>query len=93
MANASLSSKCSLWVTRHTTWKYLTSPSRMRRNGADKKALRDYANRLKEKLRNIEGNTLTLAKATQFVKEQPGFEDTLEVQRFATKGRYIKFFL
>ena len=63
-----------------------------RKRGKQKEALTEYANRLKEKLRNIEGNTLTLAKATQFVKELPGFEDTLEVQRFATKGRYIKFF-
>ena len=48
--------------------------------GKQKEALREYANRLKEKLRNTEGNTLTLAKATQFVKDLPGFEDTLEVQ-------------
>ena len=60
-------------------------PNAVRRT-KQKQALKEYADELKAKLRDT--GQLTLAKAVQFVKELPGFEDTLDVQRFPRQARY-----
>ena len=53
--------------------------------------LRPFSEKLKAELYNTPGGEMTFARASQFLRTQPGFSDTADAYRLPTAGRYVKF--
>ncbi len=53
--------------------------------------LRPFSEKLKAELYNTPGGEMTFARASQFLRTQPGFSDTADAYRLPTAGRYVRF--
>jgi len=61
------------------------------RRSSQKEALKEYADELKQKLRESTDAQLSFAKVAAFLKALPGLEDTMDVQRFPRAACLVKF--
>ena len=61
------------------------------RRGVQKEALKGYADEIKEKIRGAKDHQLSFARVVQFLKDKPGIDDTMDVQRIPMVGRWVKF--
>ena len=53
--------------------------------------LRPFSEKLKAELYNTPGGEMTFARASQFLRTQPGFSDTADAYRLPTAGRFVRF--
>ena len=53
--------------------------------------LRPYAEQLRNEMSTAVNRTITFARASEFLRTRPGFQDTAETYRLARAGRYVNF--
>jgi len=56
------------------------------------RGMRQFSEQLKRELAQTPQNQMTFARATQFLRTRPSFEDTAEAYRLPRAARYVKFF-